>query len=156
VRQAVLEDVDLPEAAFEAVVAADVIEHLFDPVSAVRTLNDALTPGGALFVTVPDAGSVVARLLGPRWWSVMPMHVQYFSQTSMRRLLEDQGLEVVSIATHPKSFSARYYVDRLAAFQPVAGRLASAVLRRSGRANKLVAPDLRDRMAVIARKPDTS
>ena len=80
------------------------------------------------------------------------MHVQYFSRRSMRVLLERHGFTVLEVRTHPKVFSAAYYGDRLATFWSPSGRLVRAVLDRTG-ACRPVAPDLRDRMAVVARRP---
>jgi hypothetical protein len=99
---------------------------------------------------VPDAGSRVARVLGQRWWAVLPMHVQYFTRASMQRLLQAHGFARADIATHPKIFSAGYYADRLAVLIPVSGRAIPAVLRRAHLTHRPVAPDLRDRMGVIA------
>lgn len=152
VRRALLREVDLAPERYRAVVATDVIEHLIEPASALVSINRALEPGAVLFLTLPDAGSVVARLLGPRWWSVLPMHVQYFTRTSMRALLERHGFRVDSISTHPKAFSWGYYADRVRAFVPLAGRIAPAAVRAAGWSERIVAPDLRDRMAVVARK----
>ena len=39
----------------------------------------------------------------------LPMHVQYFTRSSLRRLLEAHGYQVVLVRTHAKVFSARYY-----------------------------------------------
>lgn len=147
-----LDDADLT-GSYRAVVACDVIEHLVDPLSMVTQLTDALEPGGVLLLTVPDAGSRLARVLGPRWWSVLPMHLQYFTRASMERVLARGGLQVLGSRTHPKAFSASYYADRLAAFLPVGGRAVSTVVDRLGVADRMVAPDLRDRLAIVAQKP---
>jgi 2-polyprenyl-3-methyl-5-hydroxy-6-metoxy-1,4-benzoquinol methylase len=152
VRQATLGDDGLDGGTFRAVVACDVIEHLLDPAKAAARLLHLLEPGGVLFATVPDAGSPTARALGRRWWAVLPMHVQYFTRRSLVRLLTDQGFTVESVRTHPKAFSRRYYAERLAAFVPVVGRAIAAAIER-GNPDALVAPDLRDRIAITARRP---
>jgi SAM-dependent methyltransferase len=154
VRQAALGDGDgLPDGAFTAVVACDVLEHLLDPGGAVDRLVRLLEPGGALFATVPDAGSALARAMGRRWWSVLPMHVQYYTRASITRLLEERGLRVRRIDSHAKLFSRRYYGERIGEFVPVAGpRFARWVDRTKG-ADRLTGPDFRDRMAVVAVRP---
>jgi predicted TPR repeat methyltransferase len=146
-----LGDVDLKPSEYDVIVAADVIEHLIDPGSAIECMERALSPSGVLFLTVPDAGSRVARVLGRRWWSVLPMHVQYFTRPSMRALLDARGLSVLDVRTHAKAFTMDYYADRVEAFVPVVGRLVPAAVRASGVAGRVVAPDLRDRMSVVAR-----
>ena len=152
VRHTTLEAVELPPETYSAIVATDVIEHLVDPRGALAGLRSALEPGGVLFLAVPDAGSALARALGRRWWSVLPMHVQYFTRRSMRTLLERCGFEVVRVSTHPKAFSFGYYADRLATFAVVSRPLVRAITRSRRISTKLVAPDLRDRMAVVARR----
>jgi hypothetical protein len=71
----------------------------------------------------------------------------------MRLLLEAHGLTVEHVGTHSKVFTARYYAERLEAFVPPAGRAARAALRAAGKADRPVAPDFRDRMVIVARKP---
>lgn len=155
VRTTALETHGLEPGRFRLVVFADVLEHLVDPGAAVDIAHELLAPGGLLYVTVPDAGSRLARMMGRRWWSVLPMHLQYFTRSSMRRLLEDHGFAVRSIRTHAKKFSARYYAERLGGYSPAVERAAVGVLRKAGRADRLIAPDFRDRMAVIAERRST-
>lgn len=135
---------------FDAVCACDVLEHLVDPAAAADRLRGLLRPGGVLYVTVPDAGSVVARLLGHRWWSVLPTHLHYFTRRSLRTLLARHGFTVHRMATHPKVFTVGYYAGRLERFLPAVGGLVAQAVALSGVADRLVAPDLRDRLEVLA------
>lgn len=153
VRVGSLEHIELEDGAYQVIACCDVLEHLVDPAEAARRLAGALAPGGVLFATVPDAGSLVARALGRRWWSVLPMHVQYFTRSSLRSLLRGAGLEVLAMRTHPKVFTRRYYADRVAELVPPARGPVAALTRRGGWADRPVAPDLRDRVAVVARRP---
>jgi SAM-dependent methyltransferase len=150
VHQGELADVDVPDGSLRAAVVCDVLEHLDDPGPAVARLRSLLEPGGALYLTVPDAGSGLARAMGRRWWSVLPMHLQYFTRTSMLLLLAEHGLRAVHVDTHTKVFTARYYAERLGGYSDAVGRAAVAGLARLGQADRPVAPDFRDRMEVIA------
>jgi SAM-dependent methyltransferase len=132
----------------DAIVLADVLEHLWDPGAALRSAREKLRPGGVVYITVPDAGSLVARLLGRRWWSVLPMHVQYFTFASLSHLLAAEGFAVVHVASHPKWFSVGYYADRLVALVPPLRPLVEALPLRLAR--RLVAPNFRDRLLVVA------
>ena len=154
VREGSLGDGGDPSGAYDCVTACDVLEHLLDPADAVRQVRELLVPGGLLYLTVPDAGSPLARLMGRRWWSVLPMHVQYFTRASMTRLLEAHGFRVLEQRTHPKAFTAEYYLDRLGGYAPPVARAGTAVARRLGQADRLVAPDFRDRLEVVARRVD--
>lgn len=53
VLQTALDHIDLPDGTATVVTALDVLEHLDDPVAAVRELTRLLRPGGLLVVTVP-------------------------------------------------------------------------------------------------------
>jgi hypothetical protein len=102
---------------------------------------------------LPDAGSRLARAMGARWWSVIPTHVHYFTRASLRALLARNGFEVLEVDTQPKAFTVRYYLGRIGGYsRPVAGALV-AVAERLGLADRLWAPDFRDRMLVLARRP---
>ncbi len=143
----------VPEGEWDAVVLGDVIEHLPRPGDALDRIARLVRPGGVVYMALPDAGSRVARAMGPRWWSVPPTHVQNFTRDSMATLLRRRGYEPLAVATAPKAFSVRYYLDRIGGYsRPVARALVGAA-GAVGFADRMWAPDFRDRMAVIARAP---
>jgi len=150
VRTAEVDEHHLDPGACRLVVLTDVLEHLLDPGHALDVAHGLLEPGGALYVTVPDAGSVLARVLGRRWWSVLPMHVQYFTRASLVRLVSDHGFTVEETHTHAKTFSARYYAERLGGYSLGIERAAVKTLEALNVADRLLAPDLRDRLALLA------
>jgi SAM-dependent methyltransferase len=153
VLRADLLDADLPAGGFDAVVMADVIEHLLDPSAALDRIGSLLRPGGVVYLALPNAGSRVARRMGPRWWSVIPTHVQYFTRPSLFTLLRRRGFEPLWAGTAPKQFSVRYYLERVGGYsRPAAGALVGAATA-AGLADRMWAPDFGDRMAVIARGP---
>jgi SAM-dependent methyltransferase len=151
VRQGSIAAVDLPQAGFDAVVLGDVIEHLPDPGAELDRVRGLLRRGGVLYLALPDAGSRIARRLGARWWSVLPTHVHYFTRASLRRLLQSHGFEVRWMGTAPKAFSVAYYLGRLEGYSPPLARGAIAAARAAGLADRLITPDFRDRMGVVAR-----
>ncbi len=142
---------DLPEGAFDAIVLGDVIEHLTDPLAALRHIDTLLAPGGVLYLTLPDSGSRLARRLGARWWGVIPTHVQYFSRHSLSLLLERAGYGVLEVTTAPKTFTIRYYASRLSGYSPALARAIVKAFELIGFADGLWTPDFRDRMALVAR-----
>lgn len=142
----------LPEEEFDAIAMGDVIEHLPAPADALERLRSLLVPGGVLWLALPDAGSAVARLLGRRWWSVIPTHVQYFTRGSIARLLHRSGFELLETRTAPKAFTVSYYLGRVGGYSPQAGRALQRVAGSIGVAERIWAPDFRDRMAVLARR----
>lgn len=152
VRSAGLYDAELPAEHFRAVVMADVLEHLIAPGDALDRLAGVTMPGGGLCIAVPDMGSRLARMMGARWWSVLPTHMQYFTRGSLATLLRRRGWEMAAVTTAPKAFTVRYYLDRLSGYSPPLARQLVATARALRVADRLWAPDFGDRMLVIARR----
>ena len=145
-------EADLEQTSFQAVTMGDVIEHLTDPVQALGRIHELLAPGGVLWMALPDAGSPLARVMGRRWWSVIPTHVQYFTRGSIASALAGARFEVLEIATAPKAFTVGYYLERIGGYSPAAARALSSVAYRAGVTDRMWAPDFRDRMSVLARR----
>jgi SAM-dependent methyltransferase len=146
----------VPEGEWDAVVLGDVIEHLPRPGEALDRIARLLRAGGVVYLALPDSGSRVASLMGARWWSVLPTHVQYFTRNSLATLLRRHGYEPLVVRTSPKAFSVRYYLDRIGGYsRPAADALVSGA-QAVGVADSMWAPDFRDRMAFVARTPVAS
>lgn len=143
---------ELDSERFEAAFLGDVIEHLPEPARALQRIGSLLEPDGVLCLALPDAGSRMARVLGARWWSVIPTHVHYFTRQSLSRLLAQNGFRVEWIGTAPKGFTVRYYLERLAGYSEGLARAAVRGAEAVGVADRLVWPDFRDRMLVVARR----
>jgi SAM-dependent methyltransferase len=93
-----IEDADLPTAHFGSVLVSQVLEHVRDPASALRTVRDALAPGGVAYVVVPNVESAWRRAFGRHWahWHV-PFHLYHYTERALRRLFAQSGLAVQRI-----------------------------------------------------------
>lgn len=151
VLEANLDEVELEEGRFAAAFMGDVIEHLIDPAVALERIERWLDPGGVVAMTLPDAGSRIARSMGGRWWSVIPTHVQYFTRHSIGTMLDRSGFDALLVTTAPKSFSVGYYLSRLRGYSPALARAAVGLAEGASAADRQWAPDFGDRMLVVAR-----
>lgn len=98
--EADIEDVGARVGSVDAVVIWHVLEHLRDPVSALRAALGLLPSGGMLFLAVPNAASWQARLFGPHWFHLdLPRHLHFFSSAGLLRLLEAEGANIVRSGT---------------------------------------------------------
>jgi len=76
----------------------DTIEHLPRPDLTLEAAVHALRPGGHLFLTTGDVGSLLARRRKEKWRLVHPpTHLHYFSQDTIQRLFRRLGLEPVLV-----------------------------------------------------------
>jgi len=117
-------------AGFQAIVLADVIEHLDDPVAALRRCAALLAPGGVLCVVTPDPSSLTARLAGPRWWGYLPAHANLLPRRTLRELLSADGLVLSEDRSLVRSFSLRYWVAGLGERAGAAGRALLGLAER--------------------------
>jgi SAM-dependent methyltransferase len=102
-------------ARFAAVTLFDVIEHVPDAAGALDRCRTYLQPGGHLFVTTPDSGSVAARLLGRHWYYVdLKEHIGLFNRRNLIRLIESRGFAVVETRTIGRRYRFSYIERRLA------------------------------------------
>ena len=92
----------LGESCFDVVLAADVIEHLRDPLACLRELRARLRPGGRLVLSVPNVGymGVIASLIAGEFeyratGLLDHTHLRFFTWISLQRLLHAAGFAVL-------------------------------------------------------------
>jgi 2-polyprenyl-3-methyl-5-hydroxy-6-metoxy-1,4-benzoquinol methylase len=101
-----------PEAPFDCLIAADVLEHLVDPWATLRRAVELVRPGGKVVVSVPNVlfFGALLRLVRERRWpredegTFDRTHLRWFSGSDAEDLLRGAGLR--DIATEP-----RYWVE---------------------------------------------
>jgi 2-polyprenyl-3-methyl-5-hydroxy-6-metoxy-1,4-benzoquinol methylase len=100
-------DAGLPPAVrddepYDVIVAADVLEHVRQPLVLLQQMHEVLAPGGTLVVSVPNFGHWYPRLrvaLGrfdyDRRGILDEDHVRFFTRRSFERLLHRSGWHIV-------------------------------------------------------------
>ncbi len=91
-------DLPVEPESLDAIALWDVIEHLPNPRETVQSAREWLRFGGVIAISTGDVRSLSARIHGADW-SLMtpPWHQFYFSRSTLRRLLEESGFEVVRL-----------------------------------------------------------
>ncbi len=85
-----------PAGVYDVVVLSNVLEHALDPADMLGHVHRILRPGGALWISCPNADSVLRRLFGRAWinWHV-PFHIVHFTNATLTRMLRTNGFQVV-------------------------------------------------------------
>ena len=81
-------DEDLEPEQYNLVSTFDFLEHVEEPDRFLAHKWHLVKPGGFLVISVPDMGKIAARILGPRYYLVCPMHYSYFDSFSLGKLLK--------------------------------------------------------------------
>jgi 2-polyprenyl-3-methyl-5-hydroxy-6-metoxy-1,4-benzoquinol methylase len=85
-------------AAFDAVTAAHVIEHVYDPMALLRQCLRVLRPGGYFWVETPNSKSFGYAQYGAHWRGLeAPRHLALFTPASLRWAFEQVGFERIEI-----------------------------------------------------------
>ncbi|MFY9551215.1 MAG: class I SAM-dependent methyltransferase, partial [Thermoanaerobaculia bacterium] len=93
------------DAPFDAVVCADVLEHLPKPEALLERIRGWLRPGGTLYASIPNVANVSVRaaLLAGRFpyaerGILDRTHLRFYTRRSARALLEEAGFRVRRVA----------------------------------------------------------
>jgi 2-polyprenyl-3-methyl-5-hydroxy-6-metoxy-1,4-benzoquinol methylase len=142
---------ELGPGPYDAIVFNDVIEHLPEPRVAIAEARRLLAPGGAVLISTPDVGALMARISGRRWLHLKPIeHLTSFDRRTIARLLGEAGLQVVLCRSIGRNRSLGLILDRLSTYAPRVSRVACSIVPR-GLAERLSLPlDPGDEMAVLA------
>jgi SAM-dependent methyltransferase len=106
------EDAELRGPACDAIVFSAVLEHIADPVGALRRARTALAPGGLIAVLhLPLLDSPQARLFGPRWLALdLPRHLTHFERATFAATAAAAGLRIIDREPYSRRHSAAQLV----------------------------------------------
>jgi len=89
------------DGLFDTIVAADVLEHVYDPWSTLKSMTGLLSENGEIVISLPHVGhsSVVACLLDEdfkyRDWGLLDRtHIRFFGLKNIQALFNDAGLHI--------------------------------------------------------------
>lgn len=91
---------DVPDGAFRAdlVYGVHVIEHVADPMRAIRKASTLLKDGGRLVLLTPAADSWGLSTFGSAWWMLEdPTHVRFFTRASLGEAARRAGFANIRV-----------------------------------------------------------
>lgn len=100
IRATTLAAAGFADGQFDAVLMHHTLEHVEAPDLLVEQIARVLAPGGVMYQSLPNHGSLKGRLLGPHFgYGVTVEHLSHFDKRSLRRLVQRQGLRVRHCST---------------------------------------------------------
>jgi 2-polyprenyl-3-methyl-5-hydroxy-6-metoxy-1,4-benzoquinol methylase len=148
-----INDHPFEKGSFSMILLWDVIEHLPDPGKILNQVRELLAPGGILSIITPDAGSLLARLMGRHWmeFAKPTEHILFFTSDNLSGLLERTGFDIIEKTTTGKFVDGSFLLERLCAYFSFLEPLKRSSIIRKCMAGRIYI-DPRDKMMVMARK----
>lgn len=107
-------------AAYDFIVCADVLEHLYSPAALLEQLPALLRPGGKVAVSIPNvgyAGLILDLIAGDFQYRDEGLldrtHIRFFTRGSFTGILETLGYEVEAVEPVVRAFEDSEFFGRL-------------------------------------------
>ncbi|MHA1554135.1 MAG: class I SAM-dependent methyltransferase [Alphaproteobacteria bacterium] len=86
---------EFPDTMFTGVIMSSILEHEVQPTRLLTGVARVLRADGCAYIRVPNYGSINRHVSGGKWCGFRhPDHVNYFTETSLRRMGERCGLSL--------------------------------------------------------------
>jgi 2-polyprenyl-3-methyl-5-hydroxy-6-metoxy-1,4-benzoquinol methylase len=86
---------DLQPESFDVVTMWQSLEHVHEPLEALREAHRLLVPDGKLIVAVPNIDSLPFEWFGAEWFGLdLPRHLAHFSPWTLTLILQRAGFQV--------------------------------------------------------------
>jgi len=105
IHEKMLEDAKFPKDYFSAAGLWGVLEHVLHPDRVLEDLYKVLKPGGVVVISIPNAGSLVARILREETSCFDGVvHLWFYTQKTLTKLLEKKGYKILNISSEQPEF----------------------------------------------------
>ena len=98
---------------YDVIVMTDVIEHFPDPFEAFELIEKILDSNGLLIFTTFNMDSLYAKVTGKNYHWILPFHLFYFSNKTLKKVLLENNLEIFKIKNDSRTVSLSYLLNKL-------------------------------------------
>lgn len=114
----------LGEKKFDVIIFADILEHLVDPWTIMKTATSYLKPGGSIITSIPNIrhiDTIYNLLIRGRWpyrnrgihdWT----HLRFFTKKNILELFENTQLTIDSIEANYRIIEKPHGLNRIAKY----------------------------------------
>ena len=103
---------------YDIIVMADVIEHFSNPFKMLEIIETILKPDGLLIFTTYNMDSLYARITGKNYHWILPMHLFYFSNKTLKNICLENNLKIYKIKNDSRVVSFYYLLNKLVLIFP--------------------------------------
>ena len=154
-RNGTLESAALEDGFADAAVMLHVIEHIDRPSAAVEAVRRLLRPGGIFVVETPTYDSLAYKLLGRRERSLSCNgHIYFYTEATLRRLLQDRGFEVLRVQRVGRTLSVERLLWNIGVMSKskVVQQTLQSLSQRFGLEQRYLYLNVRDMIRIYARR----
>lgn len=155
IEQGTIESHGFAPKSFDMVTLWDVIEHLPDPLDALRRVKALLKPGGILLLNFLDIDTWQARLAGRRFWWIVAAHLTQFSPSTITEICRRAGFQAFHFRPYWQALEIGY-LERLATTYYKNPLLRLAEKLTPGLLKKLAIPFYASQTTALARLQDSA
>ena len=135
-------------SSMDVVTLIDVIEHVPNPNEIFLQIGEVMRKEAIGVVVTPDCSSLMAKLLGWKWWHYRIAHIGYFNEKTLRISLKSAGLEPIAVKRPTWVFPLDYLIERINVYLPKFFKLPIPNI-----AKKIIIPlNLRDSLLIYFKK----
>lgn len=113
IRQGLFSEELINDVTPDFIFTAMTMEHVEDPLSLMKIIEDKLSLGGVVAVVVHNRRALLNRILGKRSPIIDIEHLQLFSPKSLEKLFTEAGLELMKIRSFSNTYPLHYWVRLL-------------------------------------------
>lgn len=143
-----------PQEVFDVITSFQVFEHLPHPKKDIEHLHKMLRKDGIILIEAPNFDTWTMRIVGSRHRHFVQDHLNFFSITTLCKLLTDSGYEVLDHYYPTRRMSVRHLTNNWFSRYlpaPLASVLQNS-LQRTAMWEQTIGLNIGDVIAVIARK----
>jgi 2-polyprenyl-3-methyl-5-hydroxy-6-metoxy-1,4-benzoquinol methylase len=136
---------------FDVVTAYQVFEHLVYPTDELKIIKKILKPGGLLLIEVPNVNTNLVRLLREKHRHYTSDHVNFFSETTLSKLLSRFNFQIKTIYFPTRLVSLHHFGNWIGKVtRDSLGNLFTKTVNTLHIGDTLIKINIRDIVTVIA------
>ncbi len=113
--QGTIYDLPVETGSFDVISMWDVLEHLVHPIDDLNQIHSRLNPNGIFLFSTICIDRWYPRILKDKWPWIMDMHLYYFTQKSIKQILQKTGFDLIHQQNYTHIITLAYFFEKLSA-----------------------------------------